>query len=260
MSVKLRLRRLGRKKLPVWSVVAADSRRARDGRFIEDLGRYEPLAEPSRVDLKIERIHYWLSQGAQPSHTVRDLLSREGILLEHHLRLKGTSEEEIETAVSTHRERRFEKLGASVKDTPRARRLKALEEEKERVAKEEAEAARLRAEADAKARKQAEEAKKKAAQERADAAAEARKEQEKANVAQAEDDETPAAGAGEPSAEGNAAPIADEAASDEPADAASEAGQEPPADAEAEDVGEEAAEDASADSAGEGAGDEEDKK
>ena len=85
MSVKLRLRRLGRKKLPIYSLVAADARSPRDGRFIEDLGRYEPLNEPVSVRLNEDRILYWLREGAQPSHTVRNLLSEQGVMLRLHL-------------------------------------------------------------------------------------------------------------------------------------------------------------------------------
>ncbi|MEO0559380.1 MAG: 30S ribosomal protein S16, partial [Bacteroidota bacterium] len=80
MSVKLRFRRMGRRKQPVFALVAADSRAPRDGRFIEDLGRYEPILEPAQVKFNEERIVYWLGQGAQPSNTVRNLLQKEGIL------------------------------------------------------------------------------------------------------------------------------------------------------------------------------------
>lgn len=194
MAVKLRLRRMGRKKLPVWAVVAADSRKARDGRFIEDLGRYQPLSEPAVVDLKVDRIQYWLAQGAQPSDTVRNLLSQEGVLLERHLRLKGKSEEEISEAVANHRAKRQEKLGATLKETPASRRRKALEEERARAAEQEEEARKQREEAEARAKKEAEEAKRKAAQERAEAAEEARRQQEAANKAQEEADQAPAEG------------------------------------------------------------------
>ncbi|HLI24959.1 MAG TPA: 30S ribosomal protein S16 [Acidimicrobiales bacterium] len=74
MAVKLRLMRMGKKKQPVYRVVAADSRSPRDGRFIEILGSYEPRAEPSRVVLDHERINRWLAQGAQPTETVARLI------------------------------------------------------------------------------------------------------------------------------------------------------------------------------------------
>ncbi|MBC8101864.1 MAG: 30S ribosomal protein S16 [Cytophagales bacterium] len=83
MSVKIRLRRDGAKKRPFYHVVAADSRRARNGRFIEELGYYNPIvaadAEPILV-LKEERIRYWLGVGAQPSETAAALLKKQGIL------------------------------------------------------------------------------------------------------------------------------------------------------------------------------------
>jgi small subunit ribosomal protein S16 len=83
MSVKIRLRRDGAKKRPFYHVVAADSRRARDGRFIEELGYYNPIVaaenEPVLV-LKEDRIRYWLSVGAQPSETAAALLKRQGII------------------------------------------------------------------------------------------------------------------------------------------------------------------------------------
>lgn len=83
MPVKIRLRRDGAKKRPFYHVVAADSRRARDGRFIEELGYYNPIvaaeADPILV-LKEERVRYWLSVGAQPTDTAAALLKRQGIL------------------------------------------------------------------------------------------------------------------------------------------------------------------------------------
>src|SRR5260221_10565118 len=83
MSVKIRLRRDGAKKRPFYHVVAADERRARNGRFIEELGYYNPIvaadAEPILV-LKEERIRYWLGVGAQPSETAAALLKKQGIL------------------------------------------------------------------------------------------------------------------------------------------------------------------------------------
>jgi len=72
--VKLRLTRIGGKKRPFFRIVATDSRAKRDGRFIEILGTYDPLKEPSDIHLKPERIKYWLSVGAQPSNTVQVLL------------------------------------------------------------------------------------------------------------------------------------------------------------------------------------------
>ncbi|MGH9054379.1 MAG: 30S ribosomal protein S16 [Acidimicrobiales bacterium] len=76
MAVKLRLMRMGKKKQPVYRVVAADSRSPRDGRFIEILGTYEPRAEPSRVVIDQAKAAHWLSQGAKPTETVARLLAQ----------------------------------------------------------------------------------------------------------------------------------------------------------------------------------------
>ncbi|MDQ6836900.1 MAG: 30S ribosomal protein S16 [Actinomycetota bacterium] len=74
MAVKLRLMRFGKKKQPVYRLVAADARSPRDGRFIEILGTYEPRQEPSRVVINRKRVDDWLSKGAQPTETVARLL------------------------------------------------------------------------------------------------------------------------------------------------------------------------------------------
>jgi small subunit ribosomal protein S16 len=78
VAVRIRLKRMGAKKRPFYRVIVADSRSPRDGRFIETLGTYNPLADPAEVNLKAERVRLWLSRGAQPSDTVRHLLSRQG--------------------------------------------------------------------------------------------------------------------------------------------------------------------------------------
>lgn len=80
MAVKLRMIRMGAKKRPFYRVVAADSRSPRDGRFIEMLGTYDPTKNPAVVTLKEDEILKWLNQGAQPSDTVKNLLSKQGIM------------------------------------------------------------------------------------------------------------------------------------------------------------------------------------
>ena len=80
MAVKLRLTRMGAKKAPFYRVRVADSRFPRDGRFIEEIGIYNPLTEPSTVRIDAERAKYWLSNGAQPTEKVKTLLKKEGIL------------------------------------------------------------------------------------------------------------------------------------------------------------------------------------
>ncbi len=80
MAVKLRLMRMGKKKQPVYRVVAADSRSPRDGRFIEILGTYEPRAEPTRILIDNDKAVRWLREGAQPTDTVARLLDQSGAM------------------------------------------------------------------------------------------------------------------------------------------------------------------------------------
>lgn len=87
MAVKIRLTRRGRKKLALYDIIAADARAARDGRFLEKLGNYNPHTHPATILLKEEKILQWLSHGAQPTHTVRNILSSQGILLRRHLQV-----------------------------------------------------------------------------------------------------------------------------------------------------------------------------
>ena len=84
MAVKLRLARMGQKKAPVYRIVAADSRSPRDGRFIEVVGTYNPVKEPAQVSINEELALKWLHNGAQPSDTVRSLLSSQGIMTKFH--------------------------------------------------------------------------------------------------------------------------------------------------------------------------------
>ncbi|GAA3192877.1 30S ribosomal protein S16 [Lentilactobacillus kefiri] len=84
MSVKIRLKRMGSKKRPYYRIVVADSRSPRDGRFIENVGTYSPLAQPAKITLEEESIMNWLNNGAQPSDTVRNILSDAGIMKKYH--------------------------------------------------------------------------------------------------------------------------------------------------------------------------------
>ena len=82
--VKLRLTRMGTHKRPFYRIVAATSTAPRDGRFIEIVGTYNPVAEPAIVDIDEEKVLKWLSNGAKPTDTVRSLLSKEGIMAKYH--------------------------------------------------------------------------------------------------------------------------------------------------------------------------------
>ncbi len=84
MAVKLRLRRMGAKKRPFYRIVAADSRAPRDGKFIEEVGYYNPIETPAVVKIDEEKALSWLNKGAIPTDTVRDLLSREGLMKKFH--------------------------------------------------------------------------------------------------------------------------------------------------------------------------------
>ncbi|NCW44794.1 MAG: 30S ribosomal protein S16 [Gemmatimonadaceae bacterium] len=84
MAVKIRLRREGRKKTPMYRIVVADSQSPRDGRFIEILGQYQPRGGENAINLNVERVNHWLNVGAQPTDTVRSLIRRAGILKARH--------------------------------------------------------------------------------------------------------------------------------------------------------------------------------
>jgi len=78
--VKIRLRRLGAKKKPFYRIVAADSRYPRDGRFLEELGTYNPLTSPAEITVDAERVQSWINNGAQPTETVKALLKKAGAI------------------------------------------------------------------------------------------------------------------------------------------------------------------------------------
>lgn len=84
MAVKLRLKRMGKKGKPFYRIVAADSRSPRDGRIIESIGTYNPTTNPAEVKVDSELAEKWLKNGAQPSDTVRNILSKEGIMKKLH--------------------------------------------------------------------------------------------------------------------------------------------------------------------------------
>ena len=86
MATKIRLQRGGRKGYAFYSIVIADARAPRDGRFTEKIGTYNPNTNPATVDLNFDRALYWVEVGAQPTDTVRNILSREGVMLMKHLR------------------------------------------------------------------------------------------------------------------------------------------------------------------------------
>ncbi len=102
--VKIRLARRGRKKLAMYDVVVADARAPRDGRFIEKIGTYNPLTVPATINLNDDRAFHWVMNGAQPTDTVKAMLSLRGILLKKHLQvgvIKGAiSQEQADTKLA----------------------------------------------------------------------------------------------------------------------------------------------------------------
>ena len=80
MAVKIRLTRLGSKKAPFYRVVVADSRVSRDGKFIENIGTYNPLTSPAEININADRAKYWLGNGAQPTETAKTLLVKTGVI------------------------------------------------------------------------------------------------------------------------------------------------------------------------------------
>ena len=172
MATKIRLQRGGRKGYAVYRIVIADARAPRDGRFTEKIGMYNPNTNPATVDLNFERALYWVETGAQPTDTVRNILSREGVYLMKHLK-GGVKKGAFDEATA---QKKF--------DAWKADKQKGLEKvaADEAKAKKDAAAAQLKAE---KAQNE-EQAKKVAEKKAAEAAAKAEEEAAKAAEAAAE--------------------------------------------------------------------------
>lgn len=131
MAVKLRLRRMGKKKQPVYKVVAADARSPRDGKFIEAIGLYNPKTDPATVDIKEERAMYWLGVGAQPTDTVKNLLSNLGIILKRELMKQGLTEEQITAKFDEWKKLKEANLAAaSKKRSEKAKKASADKQDK----------------------------------------------------------------------------------------------------------------------------------
>ncbi len=125
MAVKLRLRRMGKKKQPIYKVVAADSRSPRDGKFLEAIGVYNPLTDPHTIDIKEDRALYWLNAGAQPTDTVKSLLRQKGITLKRELMKKKLSDEKIQEEMAS-----WAKLKEAGQHAKKGKKSKTAPEEK----------------------------------------------------------------------------------------------------------------------------------
>lgn len=181
MATKLRLQRRGHKNYAFYQIVVADSRAPRDGRFIERVGSYNPNTNPATIVLNFDRALYWLQTGAQPTDTVRNILSKEGVYLKKHL-LGGVKKGSFDEAEA---EKRF--------DAWKADKLKAIDNEKSKIEdqKRADNKARLDAEKEVNKARAEELAKKKAEAAAAKAAEEA--EANKSEEETAEPSEAPAA-------------------------------------------------------------------
>ncbi len=139
MAVKLRLRRMGKKKQPIYKVVAADARSPRDGKFLEAIGLYNPLTNPHTININEDRALYWLSVGAQPTDTVKSLLTQKGILLKRELMGRGLSEDKIEAEMSNWANLREAKQKSPVDQKKKSKKATAKETEQAEAKTEEPE-------------------------------------------------------------------------------------------------------------------------
>lgn len=138
MATKIRLARHGHKDYAYYHIVVADSRAPRDGKYIERIGSYNPNTNPATVDLNFDRAMYWVGVGAQPTDTVRNILSGEGVMLMKHLcggvKKGAFSEEEAQRRFDAWKAQKDQKLGKISKeeaDKKLAAQRKALQQEQE---------------------------------------------------------------------------------------------------------------------------------
>ncbi len=152
MAVKIRLARRGRKKLARYDVVVADARAPRDGRFIEKIGTYDPLTIPATIDLNEEKAFQWLMNGAQPTDTVKAMLSYRGIMLRKHLQIgvvKGAlSQEEADRKLEEWKQSKTAKIQGKVDKLTEDKeaKAKARKEAETKIREARAEAIRKKAE------------------------------------------------------------------------------------------------------------------
>ena len=181
MPVKIRLTRRGRKKLPYYHIVVADSRAPRDGRFIESIGTYSPITNPATIELDFDRALDWLQKGAQPTDTCRAILSYKGVLMKKHL-LEG-----VKKGALTE-EQAEEKFQSWLKE-----KESKIEAKREKIRKGEAEEEKKRLDAETKIREaRAEELAKRNAEAAAEEAKANAEETEEAKTEETAEEEKPA--------------------------------------------------------------------
>jgi small subunit ribosomal protein S16 len=128
--VKLRLRRIGKKKQPIYRIVAADMRSPRNGRYLEAVGQYNPNVNPIALSIRDERVIHWLRKGAQPTDTVRSLFRRQGLWLRWTLMRRGTEEAKVQSIVE-----RWQMLQAERSTREADRRARRAERKKKETPK-----------------------------------------------------------------------------------------------------------------------------
>ncbi len=166
MAVKIRLQRHGKKAQPFYHIVIADARAARDGKFIEKIGTYNPMTSPATINLDIERACQWLKNGAQPTDTARAILSYKGVLLKRHLQI-GVDKKAITQEVAdakfnawlTEKENKISAKKEENRNSKKAEAKKALAQEMEVNAKRLAEIEKKKEELEAAKRAEQEAAK-----------------------------------------------------------------------------------------------------
>ena len=169
MATKIRLQRNGRKVYAFYAIVIADARAPRDGRFTEKIGTYNPNTNPATVDLNFERALHWVMVGAQPTDTVRTILSREGVYMKKHL-LGGVAKGAFDEATAEARFNAWKENKQAGLDALRAKEAEAKKDAEKARLEAEKKAAEAAAKAEAEAAANAEEA---PAEEAAEAPAEA---------------------------------------------------------------------------------------
>jgi len=153
MAVKIRLARRGRKKLARYDVVVADARSPRDGKFIEKIGTYDPLTVPATIDINEDSAFNWLMKGAQPSDTVKAMLSYRGVMMRKHLQIgvvKGAITQEVADAkLADWKKAKEAKIASKHEDVSKTKlaAAKARKDAESKVREARAEAIRKKAEA-----------------------------------------------------------------------------------------------------------------
>lgn len=123
MAVRMRLRRIGKKKKPIYQIVVADSRSARTGKFLEVVGRYEPRQTPMLISTNEQRVTHWLNKGALPTETVRGLLRRTGFWFKWTLKRKGLDEATLATEIEKWQMQQAEKKKREDVQQPRQKAI-----------------------------------------------------------------------------------------------------------------------------------------